>query len=83
MSSKVVVGLAGLVVIVTGLFVGLRPEGLCGSAFLPAVDTSGFGCAAVLDSSRLLALVLLALGLVVAVGALAWGSRTRVGVPAS
>jgi hypothetical protein len=75
MDSRTLIGSAGLALVVTGLFVGLRPAGLCGSPFLPAVDPSGGGCAALLDSPRLLAGVLVGLGLVVALGALAQGRR--------
>lgn len=78
---RVVLCLAGLMVLVVGLFVGLWPRGSCGSPFLPALDPSGGGCAPLLASPRLLAVVLLGLGLVVAVGALAWGSRARAGAP--
>lgn len=73
-AGHVAFGLGGIAAVVAGLFVGLTPEGFCGSAFRPALDPSGGGCAPLLDSPRLLAVALLVLGLVVCAGA-AWRVR--------
>jgi uncharacterized protein YjeT (DUF2065 family) len=66
----------GLVLVVTGLFVGLLPKGFCGSAFRPASDPSGGGCAATLDSYRTLGIALLLLGGMLLVAGLA-SARAR------